>query len=155
MIKIVLYDDKYKERIDLMLTSIANEFENPIRSPLKNKKTILPDPYWVALKGVEVVGTIALIIEKSQSAILKNMMLRQDVRGKEIGLSQSLLDKALHFCKKQQIEAIYLGTMTQFKAAQKFYRRNGFNEIPPNELPKEFIKNPLDTVFFCKKIITN
>lgn len=151
-IKIVAYEAQYKQGVDLMLASIEMEFEKPIRTPLKKEKIVLPNPYWVALKGEEIVGTVALILKSPQIAILKNMMVRQDVRGSKIGLSQNLLNIALDYCRSKAIKKIYLGTMAQFKAAQKFYQKNGFNEILEHELPENFLINPLDTVFFIKKL---
>jgi hypothetical protein len=38
--------------------------------------------------------------------------------------------------------------MDQFKAAQKFYEKNGFIKITENQLPKNFIHNPIDRVFY-------
>ena len=42
--------------------------------------------------------------------------------------------------------------MNQFIAAQSFYRKNGFKQIPESELPKNFLNNPLDKVFFVQDL---
>jgi N-acetylglutamate synthase-like GNAT family acetyltransferase len=152
MIRIVPYEEKYQVDIDKMLASIEGEFERPIRNPTKKKKSTLPDKYWLALKSNEVVGTVGLIFIQPRNAILKSMMVRKDFRGSAQGLSHLLLQKAMDYCVEKEIEIIYLGTMTQFKAAQKFYQKNGFKEILENELPENFLGNSLDSVFFYKKI---
>jgi hypothetical protein len=43
---------------------------------------------------------------------------------------------------------MYLGTMTQFKAARVFYINHGFTEITRDQLPADFVCNPVDDVFF-------
>jgi N-acetylglutamate synthase-like GNAT family acetyltransferase len=152
MIEIVPYDEKYELGIHEMLVSIEGEFEHPIRNLSKNTKKALPNEYWIALKGKEVIGTVGLLFIRPQNAILKSMMIRKDFRGKAQGLSYLLLQKAMDCCLKNEIETLYLGTMWQFKAAQKFYQKNGFKEIQEKELPKNFLGNPLDKIFFYKKI---
>jgi N-acetylglutamate synthase-like GNAT family acetyltransferase len=89
----------------------------------------LPDKYWLALKENEVIGTVGLLFIQPQNAILKSMMVRKDFRGRMHGLSRLLLQKAMDCCLEKEIEEIYLGTMAQFKAAQKFYQKNGFKRI--------------------------
>lgn len=152
MIKIVPYEEKYQVDIDKMLASIEAEFERPIRDSQKKKKITLPDEYWLALKNKEVIGTVGLLFIQPRNAILKSMMVRKDFRGSTQGLSHLLLQKAMDCCLGKEIETIYLGTMAQFKAAQKIYQKNGFKEILDKELPKKFLGNPLDSVFFYKKI---
>lgn len=152
MIKIVPYQEKYQLGIDEMLSSIEGEFERPIRDLSKKEKITLLDKYWLALKEKEVIGTVGLLFIQPPNAILKSMMVRKDFRGSEHGLSRLLLQKAMHCCLETEIEGIYLGTMAQFKAAQNFYQKNGFKRILGNELPGNFLGNPLDSVFFYKKI---
>ena len=80
------------------------------------------------------------------------MMLKKEYRGKSLGVSKSLLETAINWCKDNHIPKIYLGTMTQFKAAQLFYSNNGFVRISEEQLPKSFLNNPLDTVFFVREL---
>ncbi|NQZ22778.1 MAG: GNAT family N-acetyltransferase [Colwellia sp.] len=77
------------------------------------------DSYWIALVDDNVVGTVGLSL-KNDYAILKSMFLQKEFRGASIGLSNMLLKKALTHCKTTKISEIYLGTMVQFKAAQRF-----------------------------------
>lgn len=151
MIEIIPYDLEYAQGVHEMLISIEEEFEQPIRNS-KKAKSSLPDKYWIALKNKEIIGSVALIFISPQNAILKSMMVRKDFRGKKEGLSALLLQKAIDCCLKKEIDVLYLGTMLQFKAAQKFYQKNGFQEIELESLPENFIGNPLDKIFFCRKI---
>lgn len=155
MIRIIAYEEEYQRGIDKMLTSIEQEFDQKIRDSSKKKKNTLPHKYWLALKDKEVVGTVGLLFIEPQNAILKSMMVQKEFRGSAKGLSHLLLQKAIDCCREKGIKGIYLGTMNQFKAAQKFYQKNGFKEISKKELPNNFLENPLDSVFFYKKIKEN
>lgn len=42
--------------------------------------------------------------------------------------------------------------MNKFKAAHKFYEKNGFWQIDKTSLPIDFINNPVDDVFYKKNI---
>ncbi|MBL4707551.1 MAG: GNAT family N-acetyltransferase [Flavobacteriales bacterium] len=67
-------------------------------------------------------------------------------------MSERLLETLVSWCKENEILSLYLGTMKQFKAAQAFYTKNGFNRISKSKLPKNLLNNPLDKVFFEKKL---
>lgn len=43
---------------------------------------------------------------------------------------------------------LYLGTVDAFKAAHRFYEREGFKEIEAAELPADFPRMPIDTKFY-------
>jgi N-acetylglutamate synthase-like GNAT family acetyltransferase len=146
MIKILTYQTSYQSKIEQMLAEIALEFPEPITTSQVLPLSI-PNPYWVAFNNNSVIGTIALI-KINNYTILKKMMLLKAFRGKDFGLSLLLLNTAINWSKQNQIKQIYLGTMEQFKAAQSFYKKNGFIEILATELPKDFIHNSLDSVFY-------
>jgi len=148
MIKIVPYKNVYQNDIDTMMNEIAAEFDTQIFSKPTNETPIVPNNYWVAIHNEKVIGTVGIMVIKNRVGILKKMMLKKSFRGKELGISKLLLETVIHWCEQNDISKIYLGTMDQFKAAQLFYRKNGFKRISQNELPKDFLKNPLDTVFF-------
>ncbi len=152
MIKIIGYDDVYQEGVEVMMNEIAAEFEEPIISRAKHKKQTTLDSYWIALNATEVVGTVGVIAVENQFAVLKNMMVKKAYRGKIYGVSHILLKTAINWCVKNKLPEVYLGTMHQFKAAQSFYLKNGFDEILEVELPKKFSINPLDKLFFKRDL---
>ncbi len=147
-ISISVYQEYQKEKIAEMMAEIASEFEQPIFVSRTESVKIIPDNYWVATCDQEVVGTIAISKKENHCAILTKMFVRKGYRGKEIGLSQNLLQTALKWSRDQGIKHIFLGTMTQFVAAQKFYEKNGFEKINEDELPSDYIKNPLDSIYY-------
>jgi N-acetylglutamate synthase-like GNAT family acetyltransferase len=131
-----------------MMSEIAMEFEEEIFSKATEESIIIPDKYWVAMSNGKVIGTVGILIIKNNTGILKNMMLKKTFRGKKNGISKLLLQTVTNWCEENKILKIYLGTMSQFKAAQIFYEENGFERILKSELPKDFLNNPLDKVFF-------
>lgn len=78
--------------------------------------------------------------------MLKRMFMANEFRGK--GVAKMLLDTLLNWAVENKIVNIYLGTMNQFKAAQKFYEKNGFKEIAQTKLPVDFPINQLDSIFY-------
>ena len=148
MIKIVPYENVYQNDIDTMMNEIASEFDAQIVNKSTHETPIVPDNYWVAIHTKTVIGTVGIMVIKNGDGILKKMMLKKSFRGKELAIAKLLLETVMNWCEQNDISRIYLGTMHQLKAAQLFYQKNGFKRISQSALPKEFLKNPLDTVFF-------
>ena len=143
MIEIVPYELKYQAGIDLMMQEIAKEFSEPIMSGQKSNSVTFPHKYWVAVYEGQVIGTIAFIIIKHEYGILKKMMLKKEFRGAIHNVAKQLLQTAIDESRKCQLKYVYLGTMSQFKAAQSFYCKHGFEQIAEKELPSSFLKNPI------------
>jgi hypothetical protein len=129
------YDPLYQEGINLMMRTIEAEFAEAITGP---QSTIIKEVYqlpgqkfWVALHNKEVVGTIGMVLKENLFAEVKRMM---------------------EWTLQQGIKTVYLGTMNQFKAAQRFYEKQGFISIPPSLLPKEYKINPIDTLFYKREL---
>nr|WP_321228639.1 GNAT family N-acetyltransferase [uncultured Psychroserpens sp.] len=154
MIKIIPYKIAHQNGIDAMMQDIDMEFKDTIFPKQTHERPIIPDAYWVAIINTKIIGTVAVINIENNFVILKNMMLKKEYRGKSLGVSKSLLETAINWCEINHIPEIYLGTMTQFKAAQSFYINNGFVKISEDKLPSNFLNNPLDTIFFVKNITT-
>jgi GNAT superfamily N-acetyltransferase len=74
------------------------------------------------------------------------MFLAYEFRGK--GVAKLLLKTLLDWATENKIKTVYLGTMSQFKAAQKFYVNNGVTKIDQTDLPFDFPLNPVDAVFY-------
>lgn len=58
---------------------------------------------------------------------LQKMYFLNDIRGKGIG--QKMMDTCLAFAKENGFEKVYIETMPNMEAAQKLYRRSGFDYI--------------------------
>lgn len=151
MIKIYLFKKAYQWGIDEMMNDIVNEFELPISNGNKSGIQSL-DKYWVAINNKKIIGSVGVLKTNNTSAVLKNMFVKKEYRGKDYGLAQLLLYKVIDWSNSENIANIYLGTMNQFKAAHKFYENNGFEKISASKLPSSFISNPIDDIFYKKEL---
>ncbi len=104
--------------------------------------------FWLAYVGEQVVGTIALLDIGQQQVALRKMFVHQDYRGKAWGVSRTLLERAIAWAREQEVRDIYLGTTPQFKAAHRFYEKNGFVEVDQQELPASFPVMQVDKKFY-------
>ncbi len=150
---IVPFEPKYQQAVTQMMDEIQQEFEIPFRNT--DGKTIsdvvdVDNLFWIALDGERVLGTIGLSRIDDQNGFLRYLFVAKEGRGKT-GVSQSLMDEALREAKKRNYEQIYLGTMEQFKAAQKFYAKNHFVCIPKEALPDLMPVSPMDSLFYILK----
>lgn len=154
--EIKLYHDSYKNQITELISKIQQEeFHINITPEQQPDLQEIPSFYqhgsgnfWVALDQDIVVGTIALVDIGNNEAALRKMFVRQDYRGKEKGIAKQLLDALLQWAKEHNITNIYLGTTSAFKAAHRFYEKNGFIEIPKERLPKTFPIMAVDSKFY-------
>ena len=153
MLKIEIrpYHAVHQNEIDVMINEISKEFLLPISSGRKSSGVLL-DKYWVAFYGSEIVGTVGILKTDSNFSVLKNMFVKKKYRGKDFGTAQLLLNSVFDWSIEEGISRIYLGTMDQFKAAHKFYEKNEFQKIGKSKLPLNFIKNPIDDVFYKKDL---
>jgi N-acetylglutamate synthase-like GNAT family acetyltransferase len=154
-IKILPFQPKHQNDINNMMGSIALEFTEPIFTE-KTKKIIdvylkPNNKFWVASDGNKVVGTIGIVKLMNKNIVLKSMFVDKMYRGQ--GISNLLLDTLLNWVVKNKYNQIYLGTMTQFTAGQRFYEKNGFVKCNKAELPADFTINTLDTIFYTKNLI--
>ena len=153
-VDIIPFQDHHQADIDLLMTMVAKEFSDSIFSPqsktIKEVSLLSTNKYWVALTNNTVIGTIGFTMLKNNIIALKRMFLREEFRGQ--GVSKTLLDTVINFAIDNKVSSIYLGTMTQFKAAQKFYEKHGFEEIPKAALPLDFPVNPVDTIFYRREL---
>jgi N-acetylglutamate synthase-like GNAT family acetyltransferase len=154
-IRIIDYDPRYQPAIDRMMAGIASEFAIPISSP---QSAILPEVYllpghrfWIALCGDEVAGTIGFILLSDNNVVVKRMMVARRYRA-PFQTANLLMTTGMEWAKAHGAKKVYLGTMEQFRAAQKFYEKNGFREITPDELPRDYKPNPIDSRHYARNI---
>ena len=105
--------------------------------------------FWVGVQDEVVVGTLGLIDFGSGGAIRK-LFLRKDQRGS--GLAQALLDTLITHARSAKLPALWLGTLAHMGAAHRFYERNDFQRITPEDLPADFPRMAVDTVFYHRAL---
>ncbi|MCM3716531.1 GNAT family N-acetyltransferase [Alkalihalobacillus oceani] len=104
--------------------------------------------FWVAMYGGKVVGTISLLDIGNKQVALRKMFVAKEFRGSTYKTASLLLATAIAWAKERQIKAIYLGTTPQFLAAHRFYEKNGFTRVSPDDLPEKFPVLPVDKLFY-------
>ena len=144
-----------QEVIDLILSIQQNEFGVAItleeQPDLKNIPSFYQEDdgnFWVAAIENKIVGTIALLDIGNNRGALRKMFVHKNYRGKEWGVGQQLLNSLLEWSRQHNIKEILLGTTEKFIAAQRFYEKNGFEEIDKQLLPKEFPVMEVDVKFY-------
>jgi DNA-binding MarR family transcriptional regulator/GNAT superfamily N-acetyltransferase len=81
---------------------------------------------WVALRGGEIVGTVAVDGEDLGEGVghLRWFIMDDTVRG--LGIGRRLLSEAIAFCDRQQFGHVDLWTLRGLDAARKLYEDFGF-----------------------------
>lgn len=149
MIKILTYNDDFKaQTIKFVLGILENEFgrkniKRPDLYKIKNTYQIDNGNFWIAMDNDKIVGTIALLDCGKQRGYIKRMYVDKVHRG--TGFAKKLLDVLLNFARIKKFKVIYLATIEDMLAAQKFYMKHDFAKI--NSLPKDFPKFG-DTIFY-------
>ncbi len=142
----------HQPSINALSKEIQKEFFIPFSSA--GAKTIYElslDPkqqYWCAISHGKVIGTIGIIDIGNASGVVKRMFLKKGFRGEKYNISKKLLQLVIYYGIEHNMKQLYLGTMLQFAAAQKFYLKNGFVEVAKEELPSNFPANDQDTIFY-------
>ncbi len=141
--------------IGLIVPIQAEEFGVAITAADQPDLRDIPDFYlpgaggfWIARDDDRVVGTIALKDIGDGDAALRKMFVAPDYRGAPYRAGQILLDGLLAHAGAAGLRRILLGTTEAFKAAHRFYERNGFVPIAKADLPFAFPLMPLDTRFY-------
>lgn len=155
-------DNTYSKAItDLILPIQQLEFNVPVT--LEDQPDLLDiesayirpgGNFWGAFSEGTLVGTIALIDAGQQIGAIRKMFVRKDHRGTRPGIARELLATLIQYSRQQQLQALYLGTVEQLKAAQRFYEKNGFTRIAEAALPAPFPKMPVDNIFY-QRILKN
>lgn len=107
--------------------------------------------FWYAVDDIgTIIGSIGLKKIDDNNAELKKFFVHVKYRGK--GVARKLLYSLLKAAIKHRFKYLYLGTVDILDAAQRFYKKYGFSRIKEAELPTDFSKCELDTLFFRAKI---
>ena len=150
------YTDLYKQQTtDLILSIQQTEFGIPITLEDQPDLNNIPSFYqtnngnfWIVVIENKVAGTIALLDIGNSRGALRKMFVHKDFRGKEYGVGQVLLNTLFKWARQNNFKEILLGTTDKFIAAQRFYEKNGFEEVEKQSLPNEFPVMEVDVKFY-------
>lgn len=155
------YEEKDRDTLAAMVLAIQTQ-EFGLPATFEGQPDLL-DPaaffrkgageFWVARDpDGAVVGSIGLVEFRPGWGALRKMFVRADRRGRELGLAQTLLETLIAHARREGLRTLLLGTTEFFKAAHRFYERNGFAEIPAEALPPDFPKMSVDTKFYRRDL---
>ena len=155
-ITVVPFSDTHQSGVvDVILPIQQAEFGIPITLAQQPDLSDIPGFYqqktgnfWVALDKADVIGTIALVDIGNGQGALRKMFVKPPYRGRESGVAQALLRALMDWCRAHRLTVLYLGTTDKFKAAHRFYEKNGFTEISRENLPGSFPVMAVDTKFY-------
>lgn len=154
------FDPAHQDAVATLITTIQRgEFGIPITLADQPDLQDIPGFYrrgagnfWVALKGGQVVGSVALVDIGDRRAALRKMFVHRDHRGGKPGIAAELLNNLLAWARAQGLAEIYLGTTDKFLSAHRFYAKNGFDEIAPEALPAAFPRMAVDSKFYRRRL---
>ena len=107
--------------------------------------------FWYAVDdNGEIIGCIGLKKIDSKNGEIKKFFVKATYRGK--GVSRKLLQTLIKSALKHHFNYLCLGTVASLHGAQRFYDKYGFARIDEKNLPSNFDKCPLDSVFFKAKV---
>jgi N-acetylglutamate synthase-like GNAT family acetyltransferase len=156
MVRIVPFSPEHADGVVSVILPIQQtEFEIPItleaQPDLKDIRGFYQHGegnFWVAVDGDTVVGTVALLDIGNKQAALRKMFVASTYRGAQHGVAAALLHVLLTWCRVRGIRTVFLGTTAKFRAAHRFYEKNGFREISREDLPPSFPVMVVDTKFY-------
>ena len=154
------YTSKYQQQVvDLILHIQQQEYQIPITE--KDQPDLFEiesfyqqgnGNFWVAVCNERVVGSVALIDIGSRQVALRKMFVAKPYRGANFKTAHRLLHTAIAWAKEREVERIYLGTTLQYRAAHRFYEKNGFQHIEKEKLPANFPVMNVDKKFYTYKV---
>ena len=146
--------------IDLILAIQRVEFGVAITAADQPDLLEIPEFYQqgrgaflVAVDDGLIVGTAALKDIGSAQAALRKMFVAATHRGRDKAVASLLLDRLIQGAASAGVKEIFLGTADVFRAAHRFYEKNGFVQIDPAALPESFPRMAVDTRFYHKRLI--
>lgn len=130
-IKIVEYEDKYKNQIIDFLIEVAigefgyTEWENYFKTksfePYKNNE----GKFLIALNSDEkIIGTCAALKKTEETVKLNTFYILSEYRS--IGLGKQLYNKVMDYIQENNYKEIILCTFEKFSIAIEFYKKRGY-----------------------------
>jgi len=137
------FESKYQPEVIALIEKIqVGEFNIPIEEGQRKELQAISNAfqkdngnYWIALLNGKVIGTIAAIDIGHQALELRDVFLDKKYRSSSEEFAKKLLQTVLLWSKQHNVKTIYLGTTLAFRAAHRFYEKNGFTELARKEMP--------------------
>jgi molybdopterin-guanine dinucleotide biosynthesis protein A/predicted GNAT family acetyltransferase len=130
-LRIVPLEDDHASGFRTLVADTLQEFGftvDPVFDPDLSDPRAFYAAMWVALRGDDVVGSIALRDLGDGVLELKRMYLRETCRGRGVG--RRLLATALEWARASGARTVKLDTTEEMKAARRLYEVHGFVRVP-------------------------
>jgi len=115
---------------ELDAPKVGTAYADPILDTLYEVYQEPRSVYYIVEKDGKVVGGCGVApLENSDASVceLQKMYFAPEIRG--TGYAEKIIEKCLEFAQKQGFEICYLETLSFMTAAQKLYKRIGFENI--------------------------
>lgn len=158
---IIPYSSKYKKEVIKLISSIQrSEYQinidpkqQPDLSNIINHYQINKGNFWLALNDEKVIGTIGLLDIGGKQAAMRRFFVDKAYRGKDV--AKSLFKTLVHWSNELNISTIFLGTASAFRAAHRFYEKNGFQIVSKKEIPNSFPRMAVDHKYYKMELNPN
>lgn len=162
-VQVELLDNTYSDAVIAIVLPIQQlEFNVPITLAdqpdlldIENSYAANGGAFWGAKVNGELVGTIAIIKYDHDSVAVRKMFVKKEFRGGELQIARRLLETLISYSRENGLNNLYLGTVNILKAAMRFYEKNGFEQVPAEDLPSRFPRMAADNTFYKLTLIKN
>ncbi|WP_313073593.1 GNAT family N-acetyltransferase [Lacrimispora sp.] len=159
--KIITYDNKYKNQVISLILSIQN-LESHIDLSLEEQPDLnnINESYissgggfWIAIdESNTVIGTIGLQRRENGCGVMKKFFVAAPFRGGKIGVSMQLFNCLLDHAIQTNLNIIILDTPSAAKRSHEFYKKMGFMEITADDLPIQYTYPDRKSHLFLKTL---
>jgi N-acetylglutamate synthase-like GNAT family acetyltransferase len=109
--------------------------------------------FWVAKdEAGRIIGTIGLRDIGGGAGALRKMFVDKGWRGGERGVARQLVEFLIAHAQGKGLRTILLGTNEAFRAAHRFYEKQGFRPVESATLPAAFPRMSGDTRFYRRDL---
>lgn len=139
-IEIIEFKPEYEQSVKDLIRFVLRSLSIVNKYPEINRDTDLDyilekykdrGRFWLALRGKELIGTVAIEEVDKNIAKLKRMFVLPEYQG--TGIGQKLFDTALKFTKDNGYKILKLNTDKIMNRAHRLYEKNGFHKIGEDE----------------------
>lgn len=104
--------------------------------------------FWTAVCENKIVGCVGLQKLNPEYGILRKLFVARAFRGKDPKIALTLFNELRARASRLGLEKILLDSPSIAKASHRFYAKQGFVEIPRENIPKGYSYPDRDSMIF-------
>jgi len=161
MINISQYQTERDQQAVIDLVLYCQNNESKVNIPLSDQPDLLTvtssyietgGNFWVAHAQEDLAGCIALLKKTPEIAVLKKFFVYEDYRGEPHQLGKKLFEEFITYAQTIGLKQIVLDTPAKSTRSHSFYKKNGFQQIPKNDVPIAYDYPDRDSLFFLLSV---